>query len=228
MPGLETKQSAWPRWCAQPLARLTRAPAAQCCARACGRRAPRTSPWTRSACRWRTSLALRTRVSNASCAPGSRRARQPHPLTAPFARVLRCTTLTTSGGRSRCRCGPRERVSECRRAVASSLSLQASRFARVCLEEAFKYALKRRTFGKPLMEHPVIRWKIAESECRASAGGWMRGRAAISVALSASGAPGGVHARAAGDDHLPDVHQCVRRACVPWLRAPESTQLAPQ
>jgi alkylation response protein AidB-like acyl-CoA dehydrogenase len=32
----------------------------------------------------------------------------------------------------------------------------------VCLEEAFKYALKRKTFGKVLMEHPVIRWKIAE------------------------------------------------------------------
>jgi alkylation response protein AidB-like acyl-CoA dehydrogenase len=39
---------------------------------------------------------------------------------------------------------------------------QASRFARVCLEEAFKYALKRKTFGKVLMEHPVIRWKVAE------------------------------------------------------------------
>ena len=42
------------------------------------------------------------------------------------------------------------------------LCLQASRFARVCLEESFKYALKRKTFGKVLMEHPVIRWKIAE------------------------------------------------------------------
>ena len=43
-----------------------------------------------------------------------------------------------------------------------ALCVQASRFARVCLEESFKYALKRKTFGKPLMEHPVIRWKIAE------------------------------------------------------------------
>ena len=32
----------------------------------------------------------------------------------------------------------------------------------MCLEESFKYALKRKTFGKTLMEHPVIRWKIAE------------------------------------------------------------------
>ena len=32
----------------------------------------------------------------------------------------------------------------------------------MCLEESFKYAMKRKTFGKPLVEHPVIRWKIAE------------------------------------------------------------------
>jgi len=38
----------------------------------------------------------------------------------------------------------------------------ASRFSRVCLEEATKYALKRKTFGKRLIEHPVIREKIAE------------------------------------------------------------------
>uniref|UniRef100_A0A0G4FF44 Cytochrome b5 heme-binding domain-containing protein n=1 Tax=Chromera velia CCMP2878 TaxID=1169474 RepID=A0A0G4FF44_9ALVE len=40
--------------------------------------------------------------------------------------------------------------------------LQANRFSRVCYEEAYKYALKRHTFGKPLMEHQVIRWKLAE------------------------------------------------------------------
>jgi len=39
---------------------------------------------------------------------------------------------------------------------------QSNRFARVCLEESFKYAQKRKTFGKRLIEHPVIRWKIAE------------------------------------------------------------------
>jgi len=43
-----------------------------------------------------------------------------------------------------------------------ALTIQASRFARVCLEEAFKYAMKRKTFGKTLLEHPVIRAKIAE------------------------------------------------------------------
>jgi len=43
-----------------------------------------------------------------------------------------------------------------------ALSIQASRFSRVCLEEAFKYAMKRSTFGKKLIEHPVIRLKIAE------------------------------------------------------------------
>ena len=40
--------------------------------------------------------------------------------------------------------------------------MQANRFARVCYEEAFKYAHRRRTFGKPLVEHPVIRAKLAD------------------------------------------------------------------
>lgn len=40
--------------------------------------------------------------------------------------------------------------------------VQANRFSRVCLEEAFQYARKRKTFGKPLIEHEVIRWKLAE------------------------------------------------------------------
>jgi len=43
-----------------------------------------------------------------------------------------------------------------------SIICQANRFARVCLEESFKFASKRATFGKKLLEHPVIRWKIAE------------------------------------------------------------------
>eukprot|EP00391_Amoebophrya_sp_Ameob2_P010626 CAMPEP_0178999462 /NCGR_PEP_ID=MMETSP0795-20121207/10081_1 /TAXON_ID=88552 /ORGANISM="Amoebophrya sp., Strain Ameob2" /LENGTH=441 /DNA_ID=CAMNT_0020692253 /DNA_START=178 /DNA_END=1503 /DNA_ORIENTATION=+ len=38
----------------------------------------------------------------------------------------------------------------------------SNRFARVCLEESIKFANKRKTFGKKLIEHPVIRWKIAE------------------------------------------------------------------
>jgi len=40
--------------------------------------------------------------------------------------------------------------------------VQANRFSRVCYEDAFRYALKRKTFGKALTEHPVIRWKLAE------------------------------------------------------------------
>jgi len=42
-----------------------------------------------------------------------------------------------------------------------SLIIQALRFARVCYEEAFKYAHKRKTFGKRLIDHPVIRAKLA-------------------------------------------------------------------
>uniref|UniRef100_A0A0G4HXZ6 Cytochrome b5 heme-binding domain-containing protein n=1 Tax=Chromera velia CCMP2878 TaxID=1169474 RepID=A0A0G4HXZ6_9ALVE len=40
--------------------------------------------------------------------------------------------------------------------------IQANRFSRVCYEEALKYSLKRETFGKKLMDHQVIRWKLAE------------------------------------------------------------------
>ncbi|EPB90036.1 acyl-CoA dehydrogenase [Mucor circinelloides 1006PhL] len=39
--------------------------------------------------------------------------------------------------------------------------IQANRFARVCIEESIKYANKRKTFGKKLIDHPVIRNKIA-------------------------------------------------------------------
>jgi alkylation response protein AidB-like acyl-CoA dehydrogenase len=39
--------------------------------------------------------------------------------------------------------------------------LQALRFARVCYEESFSYAHKRETFGKRLIDHPVIRLKLA-------------------------------------------------------------------
>ena len=42
-----------------------------------------------------------------------------------------------------------------------SISIQAARFARVCLEEAMRYSFKRETFGKLLIEHPVIRLKLA-------------------------------------------------------------------
>lgn len=33
--------------------------------------------------------------------------------------------------------------------------IQANRFSRVCYEEALKYACKRKTFGKKLIDHPV-------------------------------------------------------------------------
>ncbi|RKF59912.1 Acyl-CoA dehydrogenase apdG [Erysiphe neolycopersici] len=39
--------------------------------------------------------------------------------------------------------------------------VQCLRFSRICYEEAVKYAYKRRTFGKPLIKHPVIRLKLA-------------------------------------------------------------------
>ncbi|BGP24446.1 hypothetical protein JCM10295v2_003359 [Rhodotorula toruloides] len=41
------------------------------------------------------------------------------------------------------------------------IAMQANRFARVCLEESIKYANKRMTFGKKLIDHPVIRAKLA-------------------------------------------------------------------
>jgi len=37
-----------------------------------------------------------------------------------------------------------------------------NRFSRVCLEESVKFANKRKTFGKTLIQQPVIRWKVAE------------------------------------------------------------------
>ncbi|CEG76177.1 Putative Acyl-CoA dehydrogenase [Rhizopus microsporus] len=42
-----------------------------------------------------------------------------------------------------------------------SIAIQANRFARVCVEESMKYANKRKTFGKKLIEHAVIRNKLA-------------------------------------------------------------------
>jgi alkylation response protein AidB-like acyl-CoA dehydrogenase len=39
--------------------------------------------------------------------------------------------------------------------------IQCVRFSRVCFEESMKYANKRKTFGKKLIEHPVIRLKLA-------------------------------------------------------------------
>ncbi|KAL9116718.1 MAG: hypothetical protein Q9187_006753, partial [Circinaria calcarea] len=39
--------------------------------------------------------------------------------------------------------------------------IQCLRFSRVCYEESMNYAHKRRTFGKKLIDHPVIRLKLA-------------------------------------------------------------------
>merc|ERR1712176_1227561 len=43
-----------------------------------------------------------------------------------------------------------------------AIIVMTNRFSRVCLEESLKFANKRKTFGKTLVQHPVIRWKIAE------------------------------------------------------------------
>jgi len=43
-----------------------------------------------------------------------------------------------------------------------SICCQTNRFSRICLEESLKFSNKRKTFGKKLIEHPVIRLKIAE------------------------------------------------------------------
>ncbi|CEQ40397.1 SPOSA6832_02004 [Sporobolomyces salmonicolor] len=45
----------------------------------------------------------------------------------------------------------------------AGIAIQANRFARVCLEESIKYASKRKTFGKRLIDHPVIRAKVTAS-----------------------------------------------------------------
>jgi len=41
------------------------------------------------------------------------------------------------------------------------LIIESLRFARVCLEDSLRYATRRETFGKKLIEHPVIRLKLA-------------------------------------------------------------------
>jgi len=43
-----------------------------------------------------------------------------------------------------------------------SICAMTNRFSRVCLEESLKFANKRKTFGKILVQHPVIRFKLAE------------------------------------------------------------------
>jgi len=43
-----------------------------------------------------------------------------------------------------------------------AICAMTNRFSRVCMEEALKFANKRKTFGKTLVQHDVIRWKLAE------------------------------------------------------------------
>jgi len=41
------------------------------------------------------------------------------------------------------------------------LAIQATRFSRVCLEESIVWARNRKTFGKRLVEHQIVKFKIA-------------------------------------------------------------------
>mmetsp|Transcript_83497 Transcript_83497/g.183525 ORF Transcript_83497/g.183525 Transcript_83497/m.183525 type:complete len:449 (-) Transcript_83497:402-1748(-) len=43
-----------------------------------------------------------------------------------------------------------------------AICCMTNRFSRVCLEEALKFSSKRKTFGKALIQHDVIRWKLGE------------------------------------------------------------------
>jgi len=43
-----------------------------------------------------------------------------------------------------------------------AICVMTNRFSRVCMEDSLKFASKRKTFGKQLIQHDVIRWKLAE------------------------------------------------------------------
>ena len=49
------------------------------------------------------------------------------------------------------------------------LAVQSVRYARLCIEDAIEYGCRRRTFGKPLLGHQVIRAKVAEMARRVEA-----------------------------------------------------------
>jgi len=42
------------------------------------------------------------------------------------------------------------------------ISVSSTRHARMCFEEAIKYAMTRETFGRKLIQHQIIRFKLAE------------------------------------------------------------------
>jgi len=46
------------------------------------------------------------------------------------------------------------------------IAVQANRFSRILLEDSLKYASQRKTFGKTLLEHQVIRQKLADMAMR--------------------------------------------------------------
>lgn len=50
------------------------------------------------------------------------------------------------------------------------MAVQSLAFARVCIEDAAAWAVERKTFGKPLIKHQVIRHKFAEMYRRVMAG----------------------------------------------------------
>jgi len=52
--------------------------------------------------------------------------------------------------------------------------IQANRFSRVCYEEALKYSLKRKTFGKKLIDHPVCRFERVVLISRLFVSSWLR------------------------------------------------------
>jgi len=49
------------------------------------------------------------------------------------------------------------------------MAASATAFARVCLDEAVVYARERKTFGRPLIEHQVIRHKLVDMAMRVNA-----------------------------------------------------------
>lgn len=50
-----------------------------------------------------------------------------------------------------------------------AIAAQCYGHAQVCLEEAIAYARERKTFGKPLIKHQVIRHKLVDMRCRIEA-----------------------------------------------------------
>jgi alkylation response protein AidB-like acyl-CoA dehydrogenase len=46
------------------------------------------------------------------------------------------------------------------------LSTICNRMARICVEESYKFALKRKTFGKPLIQHDIIKQLLAKCSSR--------------------------------------------------------------